>query len=41
MLDGIVQQERLDAEYDAAFDEASDGQQIREAQEAVRKSGVN
>jgi hypothetical protein len=34
-------QERLDAEYDAAFDEAQDVQRIKEAQEAVRKSGLN
>jgi hypothetical protein len=34
-------QERLDAEYDAAFDEAQEVQKIKEAQEAVRKSGLN
>jgi hypothetical protein len=34
-------QQRLDAEYDAAFDEASEVQKIKEAQEAVRKSGLN
>ena len=34
-------QQRLDAQYDAAFDEASERQKIREADEAVRKSGLN
>jgi hypothetical protein len=34
-------QERLDAEYAAAFDEATEEQEITEAQEAVRKSGLN
>jgi hypothetical protein len=34
-------QERLDAEYDAAFDEAQETQNINQAQEAVRKNGVN
>ncbi len=34
-------QQRLDAEYDVAFDEASEEQNIKEAQEAVRKSGLN
>jgi hypothetical protein len=36
-----VKQERLDAEYDAAFDEAQEVQKIKEAKEAVRKSGLN
>jgi hypothetical protein len=36
-----VKQERLDAEYDAAFDEAQEVQKIKDAQEAVRKSGLN
>jgi hypothetical protein len=36
-----VKQERLDAEYDAAFDEAQEVPEIKEAQEAVRKSGLN
>ena len=34
-------QQRLDAEYDAAFDEAQEVQKIKDAQEAVRKSGLN
>jgi hypothetical protein len=34
-------QKRLDAEYDAAFDEAQEVRKIKEAQEAVRKSGLN
>ena len=32
-------QQRLDAEY--AFDEAQEVQEIKDAQEAVRKSGLN
>lgn len=34
-------QQRLDSEYDAAFDEASEVQKIKEAQEAARKNGLN
>ena len=34
-------QQQLDAEYDTAFDEASEVQKIKEAQEAMRKSGLN
>ena len=34
-------QQRLDADYDAAFDEAQEVQKIKQAQEAVRKSGLN
>jgi hypothetical protein len=34
-------QQRLDAEYDAAFDEASEEQKLTEGQESVRKSGLN
>lgn len=36
-----LKQERLDAEYDTAFDEAEEEQKIKEAQEAVRKNGLN
>ena len=34
-------QQRLDAEYDAEFGEAEEVQKIKEAEEAVRKSGLN